>query len=360
MRGSLAKMRRLLPWLENALRRYPSIITLVALVPCAYFAARGTSELLGAKVFAADTEALARPIPSALVAPVDQGITQNRHVRDRVAIVHRNVFDSEAGCLDCADAATDTADEGTVVANPLDDRIVPPEACSNAPARPGLAYPQPCESQAKVMGAVVSDDDAWSLAFVQTAGGTMMPYRMGQEIEGRVISLVAHCPALGAYVLLRQQGQPRCFLAQVMPARPSAPPPPPPVTAAPPPGPAPGGALAAALEGIERVGPNEFNVRRSTVDRILENQAELMRTTRIMPHEENGRVVGVQLFGVRGNSLLGRLGMQNGDILNRINGLEIASPDRALEAYSRLRTSDHLQVSLTRNGQPVNIDFNIR
>ena len=105
---------------------------------------------------------------------------------------------------------------------------------------------------------------------------------------------------------------------------------------------------------------NEYNVRRSTVDRILESQAELMRTTRIMPVDQGGRVIGVQLFGVRGNSLLGRLGMQNGDVLNRINGLEIASPDRALEAYSRLRTSDHLQISLTRNGQPVNVDFNIR
>ena len=76
--------------------------------------------------------------------------------------------------------------------------------------------------------------------------------------------------------------------------------------------------------------------------------------------EQGGRVVGVQLFGVRGNSLLGRLGMQNGDVLNRINGLDIASPDRALEAYSRLRTSDSLQVSVTRGGQPVNIDFHIR
>ncbi|MFO0602622.1 MAG: type II secretion system protein GspC [Polyangiales bacterium] len=354
-------MRRLLPWLENALRRYPWIITLLALVPCAYFAARGTSEMVGAKVFAADTEALARPVPSALASTTpDQAAAQNRHVRDRVAIVHRNVFDSEAGCLDCPDATADVADETAAATNPLDDRIIPPEACDRDPSRVGQPHPPACDTQAKILGAVVSDDDEWSMAFIQaTSGGPMMPYRMGQEIESRAISLVSHCPALGAYVLLRPPGQPRCFLAQVMPARPpptAAPPPPPP----PPSGPAPGGALAAALEGIERAGANEFNVRRSTVDRILENQAELMRTTRIMPHEEGGRVVGVQLFGVRGNSLLGRLGMQNGDVLNRINGLEIASPDRALEAYSRLRTSDHLQISITRNGQPVNIDFNIR
>ncbi len=355
-------MRRLLPWLETVLRRYPWVITLVALIPCAYFAARGTSEMVGAKIFAADTEALARPMPASAAASAEpSAAAQNRHVRDRTAIIHRNVFDSDAGCLDCdAGAADAEADAAVAAANPLDDRILPPEACiADRPHEPG-PFPQPCESQAKIMGAVVSESDEWSFAFVQVGqNGAAMPFRQGQQIDGRPVSLVGHCPAVGAYVLLRQQGAGRCFLAQIMPPH-AAPPPPVPVAA---PVAAPsetGSALSAALEGIERAGPNEFNVRRSTVDRILENQAELMRTTRIMPHEEGGRVVGVQLFGVRGNSLLGRLGMQNGDVLNRINGLEIASPDRALEAYSRLRTSDHLTISVTRNGQPVNIDFNIR
>ena len=102
-------MRRLLPWLENALRRYPWVITLAALIPCAYFAARGTSEMLGARLFAADTEALARPLPQTLASPTPEAgaSAQNRHVRDRTAVVHRNVFDSDAGCLDCADAAAD-------------------------------------------------------------------------------------------------------------------------------------------------------------------------------------------------------------------------------------------------------------
>ncbi len=357
-------MRRLLPWLETVLRRYPWVITLVALVPCAYFAARGTSEMVGAKVFAADTEALARPLPATGVpsAEPSAAAAQNRHVRDRTAIIHRNVFDSDAGCLDC-DAGSDAgaeADAAVVVANPLDDRILPPEPCvAGAPHEPA-PYPQACESQAKVMGAVVSEHDEWSFAFVQATGsGPSMPFRQGQTIDSRPVSFVGHCPAVGAYVLLRQPGQPRCFIAQIMPPRTAPPPAPIAAPVATPPAET-GSALSAALEGIERSGANEFNVRRSTVDRILENQAELMRTTRIMPHEEGGRVVGVQLFGVRGNSLLGRLGMQNGDVLNRINGLEIASPDRALEAYSRLRTSDHLTISVTRNGQPVNIDFNIR
>lgn len=337
-------MQRLWGWIEVVLRRYPWAITLLALIPCAYFDAAGVNHLVAANLFKADVAALTRPAPlspaelEALNRPVP-----SHHVRDVNRILARNVFDADAGCLNCAPPpAEDTEEVSTEEAN-----------------RP----PEPCEGQARVTGAVVVEDPLWSFAFVSPSQGQpALPYRMGQTVDGRTVSSIGWHAQYGAYVVLRQgPNGPRCFYAQFMPPRGAAPPP---VAAAPASaGPVAGasGELAAALDqGIERVGPNEFNIRRSLVDRILENQAELMRTTRIMPHEENGRITGVQLFGVRSNSLLGRLGLQNGDILNRINGLEIASPDRALEAYSRLRTADHLTVSLTRNGQPVNIDFNIR
>lgn len=348
-------MRRLLNSLEGVLRRYPWVVPLLALVPCAYFAARGANDLLAAKLFAADTDALARPLASSRpMEPV--AVETNHHVRDRAGIIHHNVFDSDGGCLDCPDGGG--VDASVAGAAPVEEELLPPEVCDPNPANRGKAHPPACESTAKIVGAVESDDPLWSFVLVQATGsGAAMPFRFGSTLDGRAVGVVSWCRDLGAYVLLRPPGGSRCFLAQNMPPRPAAAPV---VAAAAPTAATPGDPTNGVIEGIERVGGNEFNVRRSTVDRILENQADLMRTTRIMPHEEGGRVTGVQLFGVRGNSLLGRLGMQNGDVLNRINGLDIASPDRALEAYSRLRTSDHLQVSLTRNGQPVNIDFHIR
>jgi general secretion pathway protein C len=96
------------------------------------------------------------------------------------------------------------------------------------------------------------------------------------------------------------------------------------------------------------------------VDKILENQAELMRQARIVPEQENGKVVGIRLFGVRPDTLLGTLGMENGDRLEKINGFDMTSPESALEAYARLRTADHLTVSLNRRGQPTNVDYNIQ
>jgi general secretion pathway protein C len=352
-------MARWLNNIEGVLRRYPWVIPLGALVPCAYFAARGANDLVAARLFAADTDSLARSLPGAAAIAAASEPTANHHVRDRAAIIHRNIFDSDAGCLDCdAGPPGDAEVDGGGPPQP-EEAALPPEACYPVPPADGRVRPGPCETTAKILGAVESDDLLWSFVLVQSApNGPAMPYRFGSTLENRSVGIVSWCQALGAYVLLRPPGGQRCFLAQNMPAHAAPAAPAAPVAAATPA--AAGGSLGGVLEGIERVSANEYNVRRSTVDRILESQAELMRTTRIMPVDQGGRVIGVQLFGVRGNSLLGRLGMQNGDVLNRINGLDIGSPDRALEAYSRLRTSDNLQVSVTRNGQPVNIDFHIR
>src|SRR5262249_26365233 len=126
-----------------------------------------------------------------------------------------------------------------------------------------------------------------------------------------------------------------------------------------------GGSGAKAIDpsikaGIQKVGNNEYNIDRAVVDKILENQADLMRQARIVPEQENGRVVGIRMFGIRNDTLLGTLGMQNGDRLQTINGFDMASPEKALEAYARLRTADKLTVSLNRNGQNMNLDYNIK
>src|SRR6185369_5874937 len=111
---------------------------------------------------------------------------------------------------------------------------------------------------------------------------------------------------------------------------------------------------------IHKVSETEFNVERSVVDSILENQAELMRSARIVPEKEGDKVVGIRLFGIRQDSLLGTLGLENGDRLSSINGFEMSDPPKALEAYSKLSTADHLTVSVNRRGKPMNIVFNIK
>lgn len=81
---------------------------------------------------------------------------------------------------------------------------------------------------------------------------------------------------------------------------------------------------------------------------------------RVVPELENGSVVGVRLFGVSKDGLLGMLGLSNGDRIDKVNGFELGTPERALQAYARLRTESHLRVELVRRGRPLTIDYYVR
>ena len=74
---------------------------------------------------------------------------------------------------------------------------------------------------------------------------------------------------------------------------------------------------------------------------------------------EAGRAVAVKLYGIRRTSLLGRLGIRNGDMLRTINGFDMTSPDTALEAYSRLRSADKLTLAVKRQNNEMTIEYNV-
>ncbi len=84
-----------------------------------------------------------------------------------------------------------------------------------------------------------------------------------------------------------------------------------------------------------------------------------VRAVRVVPERKNGKIIGLRLFGVRSDTVLGMLGLKNGDRLESINGFDLATPEGALEAYARLRTAEHLSLQLNRSGRPMNIDLRI-
>jgi general secretion pathway protein C len=112
-------------------------------------------------------------------------------------------------------------------------------------------------------------------------------------------------------------------------------------------------------QNIQQISETSFGINRTLVDRLLANQAALMSAARVIPHEEDGHVVGVKIYGIRRSSLLGHLGIQNGDMLRTLNGYDLTDPTAVLDAYGRLRTADSLSISMVRRGAPVTVDYAI-
>ncbi len=117
---------------------------------------------------------------------------------------------------------------------------------------------------------------------------------------------------------------------------------------------------AEIASSIRKRGENEFEVDRSVVDGIIEQQGTLLRGVQIVPKMDKGKPVAVGLRGVRDGSLLHTLGLRSGDELQTINGFNIANPESALQAYAKLRTAEHLTLSVMRGGKPMSIDVDVK
>src|SRR5580704_2147269 len=322
--------------IDKILRRHFWAVILALVAIAAFLGAQGMTQVVGASLSITEAELAAAPLTGRLPPPPSSA---SPHATNADAILARNPFDSVTGPLNAV--AVSLPDQ--VASAPALDLSDP----MNAPDCDGVT----------ILVIAASADPDWSFAAFETQAeqGKSILRRRGGEVGGKTVTFIGWDRVW--MVAGNQLCQSRMFKP---PAAASAAPT---VAAAAPPPPAAGGASGVSAEiknGIQKPSDNEFKVDRGVVDKILENQAELMRQARIVPEQENGKVVGIRLFGVRPDTLLGTLGMENGDRLEKINGFDMASPEKALEAYARLRTADHLTIAINRKGSEQNLDYNIK
>lgn len=96
--------------------------------------------------------------------------------------------------------------------------------------------------------------------------------------------------------------------------------------------------------------PVAFDEPALDVETAAINMHALAQDARIVPAFQNGRTIGFKLFAIRAESEFARAGLQNGDVITRINGIELSSPERALEAYQRVHDG-LIVVDFVRHGE---------
>ena len=323
--------------LDAILKRYFPVVVCILVATAAYFQASGMGQLVAGSVLL-DPSAMPPPppLPKGGAARAPSG---PERVTNAGPILSRNPFDSVTGPLD-----------GT-------SQSVALPSTEDAPVDTSNPYNDPICDIAKCLLITQSDDPDWSFAAVAGSDGKSQLRRRGDDVGGHTVHWI------GWDRVWLTQGNSRCQMPvhgeKKVAAAPAAAP-----SMAEPPTTRKGGRgskiPADMAAKIHKVSETQFDIERSLVDQVLENQGELMKSARIVPEKEGDKVVGIRLFGVRPDSLLGTLGLENGDRLQSINGFEMSDPQKALEAYARLRSADKLSVTVNRRGKPTTIDFSIK
>jgi len=111
---------------------------------------------------------------------------------------------------------------------------------------------------------------------------------------------------------------------------------------------------------VRKVGDNNFVMDRREVEGILQDFNKLLTQIRVVPHFADGKADGFKIFNIRPGSFFASLGMVNGDIIKRVNGLDITGPEQALQMFQQLRDESQVTVDLERFRKNLTLQYEIR
>jgi len=121
-----------------------------------------------------------------------------------------------------------------------------------------------------------------------------------------------------------------------------------------------GGASATGGERIRKTADNKFLIDRRELEQTVANINEVFTQARAVPFFENGKTVGFRVFAIKPGSVFEKIGLQNGDVINRVNGVELTDPTKAISLFTELQNEGHIAVDLQRNKQAKNFSYEIR
>ncbi len=122
-----------------------------------------------------------------------------------------------------------------------------------------------------------------------------------------------------------------------------------------------GGAAAAPSEGPASVGSegDKIVVEQQAIDDALANLDKFYTEVRIVPNFKEGKVSGMKVLSVKPGSIVGKLGIRRGDVLEKINGQEL-DVKRGMTLFSELKDQKNFTIDLVRGGQNKTLEYEIR
>jgi general secretion pathway protein C len=308
---------------QDLVKRHFWIVGALTVTVCAFFGGRAVAHIVEGKALTDASKA-----PKVQAAPrANQPATTQARSKAGKPLADRNIFCSE--CL-------------PVVA----------EAAPSAMSSDGV----PMTSLPLSLIATFVSDEFKQATVLNTSTQAQGGYVIGSEIPGagKVVKIDYK------YVDFENTGAgKRVERISLLGEAPAAAPPP--AVAAAPVDSGPKDEMTAAIDsGIKKVDDTTFEVDRALIDKLLANPLAASKGARVTPSIKNGKPNGIKLYAIRPSSIYSKLGLSNGDTIHSINGFELDSLDKGLEVYQKVKDATGLQVSVTRRGKPVTLNYSIK
>lgn len=107
-------------------------------------------------------------------------------------------------------------------------------------------------------------------------------------------------------------------------------------------------------------GNKEVEMKRTEVDKVIKDPGKFLQDAASEQVMENGKIVGFKIFNIKPGSAYTQLGLQDGDVIQSVNGEPIDGIQKALEIYNQLKDSSMIRLKIGRNSKAMEITYYIR
>lgn len=112
-------------------------------------------------------------------------------------------------------------------------------------------------------------------------------------------------------------------------------------------------------ETVAKMGEGRYVIDSREIENTIQNLDKLYTEIRAVPNFQDGRVSGMKILSIKPGSIFAKLGLKRGDILQRINGVEL-DVRRGFEIFSQLKDQKSLTLDLIRGGANQTVEYEIR
>jgi len=121
-----------------------------------------------------------------------------------------------------------------------------------------------------------------------------------------------------------------------------------------------GGMISTGEDNIQRIGQSSYVIPESQFKQATQNMGELLTQARVVPNIEGNRINGYRIFAITPGSIYANIGLQDGDIIHSVNGIQVTTPESALQLFQQLQNEKRFTVNINRNGQPMTLNYTVQ
>ncbi len=110
----------------------------------------------------------------------------------------------------------------------------------------------------------------------------------------------------------------------------------------------------------KRLGENDWVIDQGALVNSLSNISTVLTDARMTPKVANGAIEGFLVTEIKPRGVFDAVGLKNGDVLRRINGYAIDTPEKAVQVLSGLKGETRIELDIDRSGKKMNFHYEIR